>query len=163
MTKWFVFLVTVLSLNTSFAWNDLPQPLPEEPGTQLPQPPPQQPNQPPQPPPTGEQVRYSLGSADLTRFKEREFTFYPQAGLNRLARLSLTCGRNNIEIKEVRIQYADYFDERLDYVLPGDLDSGHTRTTGLDGRPIYKITVKAHAKYFWKKPGNFRVDVAAYK
>ncbi len=158
MLKWIVFLVTALSINSSFAWNDLPQPLPEEPGQQQPTPPPPQ-----QPPPSSEAVRYSLGTADLTRFKEREFTFYPQVALNRLARLSLTGGRNNIEIKEVRIQYADYLDERLDYVLPGELRSSETRTISLDARPIYRIKVKASASYFWKKPGNFRVDVAAYR
>ncbi|MDG0817809.1 hypothetical protein [Bdellovibrio svalbardensis] len=155
MLKWIVLLITALSLNTSFAWNDLPQPLPEDPGQQQPVPPPQ--------PPSGVPVRYSLGTAELSRFKESEFTFYPQVGLNKLARLSLTAGRNNIEIKEVRIQYADYMDERLDYVLPGDLKSGNTRTISMDARPIYRIKVKAIASYFWKKPGNFRVDVAAYR
>lgn len=166
--KWLVLLATVFCMQATFA--DLPQPLPDDPGQQNPQPPPQQPpqyppNQPPQqplPPPTGTPTRYSLGSGQLTRFKEREFVFYPTTGMNRLARISLTGMGNTIEIKEVRIQYADYFDERMDYMLPGDLGNGNTRTSSLDARPIYKITVKASAKYFWKKAGGFRVDVAGY-
>lgn len=170
VNKWILLFVAVLvfSISENFAqaqqtYQDLPLPLPNEPGQPgqpgQPQPSPEQPPQ----PPSGTPLRYTLGSASLSRFKEGEFSFYPRADLNKLARLSLTAGGNNIVIKEVRIQYADYFDERLDYILPGDLKSGNTRTSTMSNRPVYKITVKASAAYFWKKPGNFRVDAAAYR
>lgn len=157
MLKYVVLLIAALCLSSSFAGAQfLPQPLPDDPGQQLPTPPPSQ-------PPSGTPIRYSLGVGDLSRFQETEFTFYPQIGLSKLVRLSLTGGGNNLEIKEVRIQYADTVEERLDYVLPGELKVGATRTISMNARPIYRIIVTAATAHFWKKPGSFRVDVAAYR
>lgn len=169
--KWIALILTVFSLSFSHAEQDLPQPLPDEPGHEqpTPQPPPypspEDPGQPPQQPqpPSGEPREYSLGAGDTGRFKERTFTFYPNSTWRRITRVGLTGTRNNVKIKSVDILYADYPDTRFEYNLVGDLVAGMNRQAYLDGRPITAIRITASNKYFWKKPGGFRVDVTAYK
>lgn len=155
MHKWILFITAVLFVMQVRA--ELPLPLPENPpGSQQPNPPPSE------RPPAGQPLRYTLGVADLSRFQDDEFAFYPRADFNEIYLLSISGLVNNSIIKEVRIQHADNFDEVFDYILPGDLSAGGTRTVSLDRRPIYRIIVKATSAYFWKKPGSFRLDAAAY-
>lgn len=173
MIKWIILFTTIFYFNFSFGDQGLPMPLPNDPGGQLPPPPPpnqpQPPNQPPQPLPQPPQPLpqppssgvYTLGVGDLARFKKKEFSFYPPANLNRLTSLSLTGGVNNIVIKEVRIQYVGSLQEYQDLILPGDLRVGNTRAISLDGRAVATIIVRAANSYFWKKAGNFRVDVSS--
>jgi hypothetical protein len=171
--KWIVLLLTVFSLTYSHAEEDLPLPLPEDPGHQNPgprpppppYPSPEDPGQPPQQPqpPSGASRDYSLGAGDTGRFKERTFIFYPNSLWRRVTRIALTGTRNNVKIKSVDIMYADYPDTRFEYNLVGELGAGSTRNAYLEGRPITAIRITATNKYFWKKPGGFRVDVTAYK
>ncbi len=168
--KWIVLFLTVFSLAYTHAEEDLPMPLPDEPGHQDPSPQPspypypEDPQPPPQqPPPSGPERSYSLGVGDTGRFKERTFTFYPNSTWRRVTRIALTGTRNNVKIKSVDIMYADYPDTRFEYNLVGELVAGSTRNAYLEGRPITAIRITATNKYFWKKPGGFRVDVTAYK
>lgn len=162
MGKWILIFLTITSLfaTTSVqAQQDLPLPLPDEPYPGEPNP---NPTPPPKPPPRQE-IPYSLGGGDTGRFRTRTFDFFPRSDLNRIVRVRLVGTRNNIEIKEVTIQYADYSGERPEFRLPGELKSGGIRETALDGRPIYRIQVKAANSHFWKKPGGFRLDVIAVR
>ncbi|QLY24409.1 hypothetical protein [Bdellovibrio sp. KM01] len=172
--KWIVLILTVFSLSYSHAEEDLPLPLPEDPGQEQPtphprpQPPPYPAPEDPQPPqypqpPQGQSRDYSLGAGDTGRFKERTFTFYPNSSWRRVTRVGLTGTRNNVKIKSVDIMYADYPDTRFEYNLVGELVAGSSRNAYLEGRPISAIRITATNKYFWKKPGGFRVDVTAYK
>ncbi|WP_413557905.1 hypothetical protein [Bdellovibrio sp. HCB209] len=170
--KWIVLVLTVFSLSFSYAEEDLPMPLPDDPGHSDPAPqPPQNPypedpgSQPPQQPqpPSGPSRDYGLGAGDTGRFKERTFTFYPNSTWNKVTRIQLQGTRNNVKIKSVEVFYADYPGSRYEYNLMGELTAGTTRLSFLDGRPITAIKVVASNKYFWKKPGGFRVDVTAYR
>ncbi|MEK2688067.1 hypothetical protein [Bdellovibrio sp. GT3] len=180
--KWIVLFLTVFTFSFSHAEQDLPMPLPDDPPGQewpeepeqpeQPQPPaprpPQQPPQNPQPPqkpqpPSNEVREYSLGAGDTGRFKERAFIFYPNSTWRHVSNISLTGTRNNVKIKEVIITYADYGDSRYETQLEGELIAGSRRTAYIQTRPIASIRIVASNKYFWKKPGGFRVDVSAYK
>lgn len=156
MIKWMILLFTVFSFSTSFAAQELPRPLPDDPYPQEPYP-----GEPP-PPPRQVEVPYTLGSGETGRFGARTYQFFPRADLNRVTKIRLVGSRNNIEIKEVRILYADN-SGRFERTLPGDLHSGRIREAYLDGRRIYRIEVTASASYFWKKPGGYRVDITAVR
>nr|BFD62346.1 hypothetical protein BdHM001_10270 [Bdellovibrio sp. HM001] len=162
MGKWILVLFAVISLFATLgaqAQQDLPLPLPDEPYPGEPSP---NPNPPPKPPPRQE-IPYSLGGGDTGRFRTRTFDFFPRVDLNRIVRIRLVGTRNNIEIKDVVIQYADGTGEWPEQRLPGELKSGGVRETWLNGRPVYRIQIKASNSHFWKKPGGFRVDVIAVR
>lgn len=174
--KWIVLLLTVFTLSRSFAEVDLPLPLPDEPGHSQPEPYPPGPNNPepypspaPQPPeqqpqpPSGPSTNYSMGVGDTGRFMERTFTFYPSNGWMRITRISLRGTRNNIKIKSAIIRYTDYSSDRYEYNLTGELKAGGSMQALLDGRSVMSVEIVAANKYFWKKPGAFRVDVTAYQ
>ncbi|AHZ86451.1 hypothetical protein AB1A81_05630 [Bdellovibrio bacteriovorus] len=155
MGKWLILILTIFALSTGVANDGLPVPLPDDPYPGEPYPVP-----PPAPP---KDVPYSLGGGETGRFGTRTFDFFPRYDLNRIKRIRLVGLRNNLEIVEVHIQYADSSAERREYRLEGELKSSGVREAALDGRPIYRISVKASPSYFWKKPGGFRVDVIAVK
>lgn len=154
MGKLFVLFVALFSLSVGGAQN-LPLPLPDDPYPGEPYPVP--------PPPPKQEVLYSLGSGATPRFGSQTYDFYPRADLNRLVRIRLVGSKNNIEIKEVRILYADYGDERSDSRLAGELKSGGIKEVVTNGRPVYRIAVTASSSYFWKKSGSYRVDVTAQR
>ncbi|MBO9666220.1 MAG: hypothetical protein J7501_05350 [Bdellovibrio sp.] len=167
--KWIILLLTVCTLTHAYAEEDLPMPLPDEPGHQYPEPnPAPRPTPRPEPeqpaPPSGQTMTYTLGVGDTGRFKERQIFFYPSSAWTRVNRITLTGVRNNVKIKSVRIYYADAWGgPSEDYSLIGDLKVGTTLQAYYDSRPISSIEVTATNKYFWKKPGGFRVDVTAYQ
>lgn len=168
MGKWIVLLLMLFSFSLTVANEELPRPLPDEsyPGEPYPVPPPSDPPKPPPPKPSPpkKEIPYTLGSGETARMGSRTFEFYPRVDLNRVVRIRLVGVRNNLEIDEVTIQYSDYYGgERNDLRLPGELKSGGTRESVLDGRPVYRIRIKASASYFWKKPGGFRVDVISVR
>ena len=68
-----------------------------------------------------------------------------------------------MQVREVRVKYADNGEERYDYYLPGELKARSSRTTIMYGRPVSRVIVIASAGYFWKKPGSFRLDVTAVR
>lgn len=152
MTKWILpFLLLLCFANTSAAQ---PRPLPDD----------QYPQDPyPGDPPRGVEVPYSLGSGDSERFSAKTSDFYPRSDLSRLVRLRLTGLTNTIEVKEVRIVYADYNEERTEPSLEGELKPGQMRVIIMRGRPIYRIEVTATSSYLWKKPGGYQVDVSALR
>lgn len=154
MGKSFVLLVALIALSMGRAQN-LPLPLPDDsyPGEPFPVP----------PPPPKQEVLYSLGSGAAGRFGSQTQDFYPRADLNRLVRIRFVGAKNNIEINEVRILYADYGDERSESRLTGELKSGGMREVVTNGRPVYRIAVTASPSYFWKKPGLYRLDVTAQR
>jgi hypothetical protein len=172
--KWIILLLTVCTLSNVHAEEDLPMPLPDEPGHEYPEPNPNpiprpaprpEPEQPAPPaPPLGRPQTYSLGVGDTGRFRERQITFYPSSAYTRVNRITLTGVRNNVKIKSVRIYYADAWGgPSEDYSLIGELKAGNTIQAYYDSRPIISIEVTATNKYFWKKPGSFRVDVTAFQ
>ncbi|UXR65054.1 hypothetical protein EZJ49_02165 [Bdellovibrio bacteriovorus] len=161
MGKWILILLTATSLFATGSVQAQPMPLPDEPYPGEPNPSPNPP--PPVKPPPRQEIPYSLGGGDTGRFRTRTFDFFPRFDLNRIVRIRLVGTRNNIEIKEVLIQYADYSGERQEFRLPGELKSGGIRETVLDGRAVYRIQIKAANSHFWKKPGGFRVDVIAVR
>lgn len=171
--KWFLLLVTMFTFSLGrAALEDLPLPLPDDPPgpsqpdpyptpTPTPTPSPSPKPEPPRPP-SGPSNNYSVGAGDTGRFKEREFTFYPRSDWNRITYVRILGVQNKIKIKSVLIRYSDNMNSELGANLSGDLQAGGILQTWLQGRPIYSITVVAQNKYFWKKPGSFRVDVTAY-
>ncbi|MGE5085995.1 MAG: hypothetical protein ACM3MG_06805 [Bacillota bacterium] len=163
--KWFLLLLTTFTFSICLAaWEDLPLPLPDDPpGTSQPDPTPQPaPTPEPPQPPSGPSYSYSVGAGDTGRFKERAFTFYPRLDWNRITYVRILGVNNNIKIKSVLIRYADNLNPDLAVNLTGELKTGGILQTWLQGRPIYSITVFAQNKYFWKKPGSFRIDVTGY-
>lgn len=172
--KWFLLVLTVLTLSKSYAIEELPLPLPDDPpSTTQPEPPPYPtptpepaptPSPKPEPPrpPSGPANNYSLGAGDTGRFKERDFTFYPRKDWNLVTYVRLSGLQNNIKIKSVYILYADQLTSGYESNLVGELKAGGILQTWLQGRPIVSITVVAQNKHFWKKPGSFRVDVTGY-
>lgn len=160
--KWMILFLTVFSLSQSFAADNLPRPLPDDPYPQEPypgEPPPSR----PEPPPPRQEILYSIGIGETGRFGARTYQFFPRQDLNRVTKIRLVGARNNIEIKEVRIIYADNSGERYERSLPGDLNAGGVREAYLDGRRIYRIEITASSSYFWKKPGSYRVDITAVR
>ncbi|WP_374029905.1 hypothetical protein [Bdellovibrio bacteriovorus] len=155
MLKWILLVFTVLSLSHGIAGaQGLPRPLPDDPYPQIP---------PEQEPPPRVEVPYTLGGGETGRFTGKSHDFYPRANLNQVLKLRIVGGRENIQIKEVRIWYADYGGEISERSLEGDLRSGRAREVYLGGRPVYRISIKASPIYFWKKPGSFRVDIVAVR
>lgn len=153
MGKWLLLFSVCFSLTVNGGNRDLPLPLPDEAY-------PEDPNPNPAPPPRQE-VMYTLGQAATDRFGSRTFEFYPRADLSKIVRIRLVGTRNNLEIKDVRIKYADNWGDRRDLQLPGDLKSGGVRLGYYEGRSVFRLEITASASYFWKKPGGFRVDVVA--
>jgi len=167
--RWFLLLVTMFTFSMSqAALEDLPLPLPDDPpGSSQPDPyptptPTPEPAPTPVPTPSPKPESYSVGAGDTGRFKEREFTFYPRSDWNRITYVRILGVQNKIKIKSVLIRYADNMNSELGANLSGNLQTGGILQTWLQGRPIYSITVVAQNKYFWKKPGGFRIDVTAY-
>lgn len=154
MTKWIFLFLTVFSFANSFAAQELPRPLPDESYPQEPY---------PGEPPRGVEIPYSLGSGQSGRWGNATYQFFPRADLNRLVKIRLVGFQNNIEIKEVRLLYADNSSERYERTLPGDLRVGGIREAYLDGRRILRIEVTASASNFWKKAGGYRVDISAVR
>lgn len=153
MIRWILpFLLLVFYSNALVAQ---PRPLPDDSY-------PQEPRY-PEEPPRGPEVPYSLGNGEAERFGNRRTDFYPRSDLNRLVRLRLVGLDNTIEIKEVRLIFADYREERVEFGLNGELKPGNMRGTLLGGRRIYAIEVTATASYLWKKPGGYRVEVTAVR
>lgn len=132
-----------------------PRPLPDESY-------PQDPHY-PEEPPRDVEVPYSLGSGETERFGSTMTDFYPHRDLTRLVRLRLVGLGNAIEIKEVRIIFADLREERVEFSLRGELKPGSVRGALLGGRRIYAVIVTAASSYVWKRPGGYRVEVTAIR
>ncbi|XGC81810.1 hypothetical protein ACES2L_04855 [Bdellovibrio bacteriovorus] len=164
MAQWLLVLLFLFSATPSYS--QLPRPLPDNPSEGDPYPP-APPAPAPRPPDDKtrpkERYSYSLGEGDTGRFKARRNVFYTRPDFNQVTQIRIVGLRNNIDIKQVFVHYADYSAVVPDEVLPGELKEGYTRVAVFNGRPVHSIEVVASASKFWKKLGNFRVDIVVEK
>lgn len=163
MTRWMILLSTLLFVSTTWAsdfYDEVqatPRPLPDAPY----EPGPDDPIR--SEPPREEFIPYTLGTGDTGRFGSKDSEFYPRFDLARVVSLRLVGSRNEIDVKEVKVLYADNMVERSLYTLQGNLRSGAMKEIALDGRPIYRIDISAKSERFWKKLGSYRVDIIAVR
>jgi|GEM_PF-1915056 len=151
MSRWLVLLFALFIFSQPLLAQ--PRPLPDDPYPSEPY---------PGEPPHRTEVLYSIGFGKTGRFGTQTYQFFARSDLRHVTRLRLVGSRNGIEIKKVRLVYADYSGDRIDPMLSGDLRAGGVLETFLDGRPLSRIEVTASSSYFWKKPGSYRVDIWAY-
>lgn len=154
MSRWTLPFFLLFFLSFGLRGEELPRPLPDDPYPREPA---------PEEPPRGVEIPYSLGSGETGRFGSRTSQFFPRSDLNRVIRLRLIGLRNTIEVKEIKLLFADNSEERNELTLVGDLKPGEVREAFLAGRSLYRIEVVASASFFWKKPGSYRVDITAVR
>lgn len=137
--------IVLISLFLNVAVLAQPRPLPDEPG-EIP----------------GAEVTYTLGLGATERFSQTHFDFYPRQDLSRAIGLRLVGLSSTVDIKAVIIVYADYNEQRSEVTLEGDIKAGTSKGTFLGGRPIHHIEIRA-ATPFWRKPGQYRVDLTSLR
>lgn len=185
MLKVLSFLVVLAFATVVVADAEVPLPGPGAPPTQpappqptppmapTPTPPPYDPNPEPTPyypTPTpyptpypgnpSQDTTYTLGRGQVSRFKDRSFTFSPPSSLRNIRALRVTCTNEKIKIKTITVKFTNGQSLRQP-VLEGLYRTGDSKISYLSSAAVVSVTVTAGSSSVFRTDGTFQLDAAA--